>query len=65
MAKDQSFANKFARGTADFTKVCGSCGETVQAIKLITSDKSEKTGAWRFNQNFIGLCKCNEGDITG
>lgn len=62
MAKAKSFADKMAKSAQDFTTHCPICGESITVVKRITSEKSEKTGAWRFNQKFIGLCKC--GDET-
>jgi hypothetical protein len=63
MAKLKSFSDKMAKATLDFTQHCKKCGESIQTVKLITSEKSSKTKAWRFNQKFVGLCKCNENEI--
>lgn len=65
MAKVQSFADKMAKGGQDFTTHCPKCGETISSVKLVTSELSDKTGAWRFNQKFVGVCKCNENEILG
>ena len=62
MAKAQSFAEKMAKSTQDFTTHCPICGESIAIIKRITSEKSDKTGAWRFNQKFVGLCKCGDDE---
>ena len=64
MAKVQSFADKMNKATQDHTTHCPKCGESYQTIQYITSEKSEKTDAWKFNQKFVGLCKCNEGELT-
>jgi hypothetical protein len=64
MAKVQSFADKMNKATHDFTSHCQKCGESFQTIKFINSEKSEKTDAWKFNQKFVGLCKCNEDEFT-
>jgi len=63
MAKAQSFAEKVSKSGQDHTTHCQKCGESISTIKLITSEKSEKTGAWRFNQKFVGICKCNENEV--
>jgi len=65
MAKSKSFADKLAKSSLDYTKHCPTCGESISTIKLVTSERSEKTGAWRFNQKFVGICKCNEKEIAG
>ena len=65
MGKSKSFADKMAKGAQDNTTHCSECGETITSVKLITSEKSEDTGAWRFRQKFVGVCKCNEKEITG
>ena len=65
MAKIKSFADKMAKAAHDYTTHCPKCGESISTVKLITSERSQKTGAWRFNQRFVGVCKCNENDITG
>ncbi len=59
MGKSKSFADKMAKATTDFSKHCPTCGEAYQTVKFISSEKSEKTGAIRFNQRFVGVCKCN------
>ncbi len=63
MAKGKTFADKVSKAGQDFTKHCPKCGESITSIKLITSECVEKTGAWRFNEQFVGLCKCNEKEI--
>ena len=64
MAKAQTFVDKVAKSGQDFTKHCQKCGESISTIQLITSEKSNKTGSWRFNQKFVGVCKCNENEIV-
>jgi hypothetical protein len=63
MAKSKSFVDKLQKSAHDYTTHCPKCGESYSNIQYITSEKSEKTGAWRFNQKFIGICKCNEQEI--
>jgi hypothetical protein len=64
MAKVKSFADKMAKDKKDFTTHCPKCGESITTIKLVASELSEKTGAYRFKQSFVGVCKCNENDVT-
>ena len=63
MAKAKSFADKVAKQTLDFSLHCAECGESLSAVKVITSERSEKTGAYRFRQKLVKVCKCNEKDI--
>jgi len=65
MGKVKSFADKVAKSAADFSTHCPTCGEALQNVMLVTSEKSDKTGAWRFNQRYVGICKCNEKDLEG
>jgi len=65
MAKVQSFADKVNKGTKDFSTHCQKCEESYTMIKLIKSEKSEKTNAYKFNQKMVAMCKCNEKEITG
>jgi len=65
MAKTTSFADKVAKSGMDHTKHCPVCDQSITTVKLITSECSPKTGAWRFNQKFVGMCKCNENELTG
>jgi hypothetical protein len=65
MAKAKSFADKIAKGKQDFTKHCRQCGESMTPVQLIVSERSEKTNSWKFNNKYIGICKCNEKSIFG
>ncbi len=65
MGKSKSFADKVSKGIHDNATHCPKCGESLVRIKLITTEKSEKTGAYKFNQKNVGMCKCNESEITG
>ena len=63
MAKAKTFADKVSKASQDLTKHCQKCGESITSVKLITSEKSSKTGAWRFNQKQVKMCKCNESEV--
>ncbi len=65
MAKAKSFVDKLSKASKIKREHCPECGEVLTTIKLITSEKSQKSGAWRFNQKFINICKCNQKEITG
>jgi hypothetical protein len=64
MAKAKTFVDKLAKSKMDFTTHCPTCGESITTVKMITSERSDKTGAYRFKQKFVGVCKCNENEVT-
>lgn len=64
MAKAKTFADKVAKASLDFHKHCQKCGEAISTIQLVTSERSPKSGAWRFNSKFVGMCKCTEKEFT-
>ncbi len=66
MAKDQSFAAKVAKGAAGKkTTNCATCGEAYTNVKLITSVRSETKDSWKFLQNFVLVCSCNQKEVYG
>ena len=65
MGKAKTFVDKVAKSAMDFTKHCPECGESIHTVQLVTSERSKKPGAWRFNQKFVGICKCNQDLISG
>ncbi|MBN1779637.1 hypothetical protein JW948_00795 [bacterium] len=65
MGKGKSFADKLAKASQDYSRHCKECGESIQPVLFVSSEKSGKGDAWRFNQRFVGVCKCNENDLKG
>lgn len=65
MAKIKTFADKMAKSAQDLSKHCTKCGESIATVKLVTSERSEKTKAWRFKNKLVRVCKCNEAEIIG
>ena len=63
MGKAKSFADKMNK-TAQAGAQCPECGEAYATVKLIRAEKSEKTEAWRFKEQFVGVCKCNAESVT-
>lgn len=61
MAKAKSFADKVAKSTMDFHKHCPKCGEAINTIQLVKAEKS--ANSWRFNDKYVGVCKCNEKEV--
>lgn len=62
MAKKQDFMSKTARHEKSGL-LCPTCGEARSYIQVVNTEKSKKTDAYRFAQNFVGVCKCNEKEV--
>lgn len=66
MAKEKSFAAKVAKAAAERkTTNCPTCGEPYTNVQLITSVKSETKNSWKFLQNFVAVCSCNQKEVYG
>lgn len=63
MAKSQTFADKLNKGQRKSKVICPKCSTEFSFILLVTSEKSEKSGSYRFNQRQARVCKCNEKQI--
>ncbi len=64
MAKDRSFASKTANiGTEGET--CPVCGTVYTNLKHVSTSKSDKSDAWKFNKKMVKVCNCNEKKIYG
>jgi hypothetical protein len=61
MAKAKSFADKVAKNQMDFHKHCPKCGEAINTIQLVKSEKTENS--WRYKEKYVGVCKCNTKDV--
>lgn len=64
MAKKQDFASKTHK-MARHGKACPVCGEFYSHVKSVSMATSEKTGAQRFVEKSVAVCKCNEKEIYG
>jgi hypothetical protein len=66
MAKEKSFAAKVAKvlGGGEGTK-CPQCGETLQPVHLVVSERSPKGNSWKFNERFVNACKCTAKEVYG
>ena len=61
--KDRTFANKMAQGVVDYDEKCPVCGEAFKLIRVIASMKTPEKNSYRFKENMVKLCKCNEKEI--
>lgn len=62
MAKKQSFADKSSKKAHAMT--CPVCQEQISFIKMTKATKGSK-GAWKFKDQNIGVCKCNNAEVFG
>ncbi len=63
--KERSFVTKLMKATMEFGKHCPECGEVLKPVMVITSERSPRTGAWRFNTSTVMTCKCNSKEVFG
>lgn len=64
MAKKQDFVSKTQK-LARHGKACPVCGEYYTYVKSVNMIPSDKTGAQRFVERNVAVCKCNEKEIYG
>ncbi len=65
MAKGTSFAEKAAKAAGKRGHTCPECGQPLQTVKLVYSERSPIKDSWKFNQRFVSVCKCNEKEVYG
>lgn len=64
MAKQQSFAEKAAKGVKERGIKCPKCHTTKIPVLYVASEPSIH-GSIKFNQRRVQVCKCNEKAIYG
>ena len=62
MAKKQDFMSKTMKKSSA-GNICPKCENPINYMQVVKTEKSKKTDSWRFNQRFVGVCKCNENDL--
>jgi hypothetical protein len=62
VAKKQDFMSKSMKGLKHGL-TCPKCEGQISYVKLINTERSEKTNAWRFSQQQVAVCKCNENQF--
>ena len=63
MAKQQSFADKASKAAAIKGSKCPVCGTIFQPLLLVSSERAKSSGAVKFNERRVQVCKCNEKQI--
>jgi len=61
--KEKSFLAKVRK--EKMVMKCPVCSKPFTPIIFIKSVQSEISGAWKFNERIIKLCKCNEKEVFG
>ena len=61
--KERTFASKLNK--EDTTDKCPVCNQQLSSVKLVESVISEDTGAWKFQENHVKVCKCNQNEVMG
>ena len=64
MAKKQDFASKTMK-MARHGKECPICNEFYTNVLSVNMVPSKKEGAYRFVDQNIAICKCNEKEVYG
>lgn len=62
MAKKQDFSSKVKKQSM-LGNVCPNCGNTFTYLKKVESVFSEETGTWKYANQNVKVCQCNEKEI--
>jgi hypothetical protein len=66
MAKEKSFSAKVAKVLGEVGNIkCPKCGDPLQPVQLVVSERSPKGNSWKFNERFVNACKCTAKEIYG
>lgn len=65
MAKQQTFADKATKAASMKGAKCPVCGTIYQPLLTVSSEYSEHSGMWKFNERRVQVCKCNEKAVYG
>ncbi|MFC1558834.1 hypothetical protein ACFL40_05725 [candidate division KSB1 bacterium] len=61
--KERTFASKLNKENT--AEKCPVCNQQISSVKLIKSVQTEDTGAWKFQENHVKMCKCNQKEVMG
>lgn len=59
----KGFADKTQKALKDSKKHCAVCGEPIELIKHVTTQKSTGSDTIRFKEKMVGVCNCNRNEI--
>ncbi|MBN1479262.1 hypothetical protein JXA70_03210 [candidate division KSB1 bacterium] len=63
MAKDKSFAAKIAKAAGAASRHCPKCGEIINSLRVVECIKNKEKNSYKFKENFVPICKCNQSQI--
>jgi len=61
----KGFADKTSKALKDNKRHCAVCGDPIEMIKHVVTNKDTAKDAIRFKEKIIGVCSCNRNDIFG
>jgi hypothetical protein len=59
----KGFADKTAKALKDNKMHCAVCGDPIEMIKHIVTQRDAASDTIRFKEKVIGVCSCNRNDI--
>jgi len=59
--KQRTFADKVQ--AKKHVVICPECNTPIQSVFQVRTVKSERSGAWRFKQRLVQVCKCNQKEV--
>lgn len=59
--KQRTFADKVK--AQKHVVICPKCNSPIQTVFLVRTVKSEHSGAWKFKQKLVQVCKCNQKEV--
>ena len=63
MAKDKSFAAKLSKAAGASSAHCATCGEILHILHVVETVKNEEKNSYKFKENYIPVCKCNQNEV--
>ena len=63
MSKDKSFAAKLSKAAGASSTHCATCGEILNVLHVVETVKNDKKESYKFKENYVSICKCNQNDV--
>ena len=60
----QAKVAKTAAGAVSFAVKCPKCGEPIQSVKFVASERTAQ-GSYKYNERHVGVCKCTTKEVYG
>ncbi|MDO9547835.1 MAG: hypothetical protein Q7J65_02580 [Candidatus Marinimicrobia bacterium] len=59
----KGFADKMSKALKDSKKHCAVCGEPIELVKHVVTQKVTVSDTIRFKEKMVGVCNCNRNEI--